>query len=318
MKESRILPAPRKSSTRAEQMFALVGLWRDRLDLLRAILTIKGAPSRALYPARWFDLASRMLRPICCLNWTIEQKVAGIVNHHETTEALGGILRPTWRAPRLLTPLPALGPDYSLKIDEPYWMTCDGLTTLSLWHGVDRMFTIAFLFSRDDMGLKVHIGGLQGRDSEDVLDRYRAMTKNAHGIRPRDLIIELHRMVCRAIGVTHIYAVSDDARNWHHRFVDEESRGIASLNYDDAWRERGGERLCANWFGLPVAPVRRDVSDIPARKRGLYRQRYAMLDAIEQSIAEAVARLVPGRLPVAPMPVAIPQSAPMAVESVDA
>ncbi|MBN8819599.1 MAG: DUF535 family protein [Sphingomonas sp.] len=318
MKEGRIFPARRMASTRAERMLALVGLWRDRPDLLRAILSIKGAPSRVLNPSRWFDLASRMLRPICCVNWTVEQKVARIVDHHATIHALGGILRPTWGEPRELTKLPALGPDYSLKIDEPYWMTCDGLSTLSLWHGVDRMFTIAFIISREETGLKVYVGGLQGRDGDDVLERYRAMTKDAHGIRPRDLMIELHRMVCRAIGVTDLLAVAEDARHWHHRYADEEARGVASLNYDDAWIERSGERLCANWFALPVAPVRREVSDIPSRKRSLYRQRYAMLDAIEQTISQAVATLVPGRLPVAPMPVAIPQSASIAVESVDA
>ncbi len=296
------VPTNRLRASRAERAAELVRLWLARPALLARILAIEGAPSKWRYPRRWLDLASRMLRPMCCVTWDVDQKVARIVDHHRTAHALGGILAPGWDEPRKLMDLPMIGPQYSIKIDEAYWMTCDGLTTISLWHGIDRMFTMGFMLSSEASRLSVYVGSLQGRNMDGVLPVYREMTKDAKGMRPRDLMVELHRMFCRAIGVTQILAVADMSRSWNDRFADEEFTYIASLNYDEAWTERGGKRHCSNWFSLPVDAQRRAIEDISAKKRGLYRQRYAMLDAIEKDMTEAIARLVPGRVQAKPAP----------------
>ena len=292
MKNFTIDAAQRKRASRAERAISLLRLWYQRPDLLLSILTIKGAPSRFRHPARWFDLASRMLRLICCVNWTLDQKVRRIIDHHRVTRRLGGILAQSWDDPRKLMDITAIGPEYSLKIDEAYWMTGDGLTTLSLWHGIDRMFTVGFLLSQENGRLTAYIGGLQGRDG--ALQLYRDMTKDAKGMRPRDLMVESFRMFCSALGVTEIRAIADLSRSWHDRFADEEEPCIASLNYDEAWEERGGQRSSADWFSMPIAPQRRNIEDIPSKKRSLYRQRYAMLNAMEADMARAVRQLVPG------------------------
>ena len=289
-----IVKKARQLARRYQKGAALVHLWYRRPDLLRDILAIEGLPSKRQHFSRWFDLASRALRPICCISWDADEKIARIMEHYRVATELGGIMAPDWGETRLLSSLPALGPQYSLKIDEAEWMTVDGLTTMSLWYGIDRMFTISFMLGKDGPRTCAYVGGLQGRGEASIREIYREMTKEAKGVRPRDLTIELFRMLCRAMGVSHIYAVSEDARGWNDRFSDEE-KAVASLNYDEAWEERGGQRLNADWFSLPVEPQRRDVQDIPARKRALYRQRYAFLDATERDVTEAVARLVPGR-----------------------
>jgi hypothetical protein len=104
-------PAKRRRATHAERATTLVRLWFARPALLGSILAIRGAPSKWRHPRRWLDLASRMLRPICCVTWDVDQKVARIVDHYQTTRALGGIVTPDWREPRKLMDLPMLGPN---------------------------------------------------------------------------------------------------------------------------------------------------------------------------------------------------------------
>ena len=305
MRDVYFSPAIRLRANRVERAATLVRLWLRRPDLLWSILSIEGAPSKLRYKARWLDLASRMLRPLCCIAWDVEQKVARIVDHYSVTRRLGGILTPVWSYDaRELLGLAEIGPQYSVKIDEPDWLTNDGLVTISLWHGIDRMFALTFLLSQEPGPLTAYVGGLQGRGSGAAPQTYKQMTKDAHGMRPRDLTIEISRMFFKAIGASRIHAVAEMARNWNDRFADEEFHYIASLDYDQAWEERGGKRINSNWFRLPLDAQRRDENDIPARKRSLYRQRYAMLDAIERSMVEAVARLVPGsnNKPGAPLP----------------
>lgn len=288
-------PTVRLRANRLERAGALLRVWLTRPGLVWSILSIKGAPSKLKHKARWLDLASRMTRPLCCISWGVEQKVERIVDHYAVIHSLGGLLTPVWTFDaRKLVDLPQLGPQYSIRIDEPEWMTGDGLTTISLWHGVDRMFALTFILSREAGRLTANVGGLQGRGTSDAYQTYKQMTKEAHGVRPRDLMIEISRMFFKAIGVTRIHAIAEMARNWNDRFADEEFHYIASLDYDQAWEERGGKRLNSSWFRLPLEAQRRGEDDIPARKRSLYRRRYAMLDAIESSIAEAVARSIPG------------------------
>jgi uncharacterized protein VirK/YbjX len=305
MKDAYFSPAVRLRANRLERAATLLRLWLSRPDLLWSILSIRGLPSKLGHKARWLDLASRMLRPLCCIAWDMEHKVARITDHYRVTSRLGGLLTPMWsHDTRKVIGLPQLGLQYSVRIDEPDWMANDGLATISLWHGMDRMFALTFILSQEPGPLTAYVGGLQGRGTTAAPQIYKQMTKDAHGMRPRDLTIEISRMFFKAIGVTRMHAIAEMSRNWNDRFADEEFHYIASLDYDRAWEERGGKRINSNWFRLPIDAQRREEQDIPARKRALYRQRYAMLGAIEKSMAEAVARLVPGsnRTPSAPLP----------------
>ena len=71
-------------------------------------------------------------------------------------------------------------------------------------------------------------------DSEpNILDRYRIFTK-ATGMRPRDFLIEVFKMFCRALDVSEIRAVSNLNHPQRQKVSD------IKLSYDQVWRERGG------------------------------------------------------------------------------
>jgi uncharacterized protein VirK/YbjX len=261
-----------------------------RTDVVWRALQSRRQLAGVAHEAAGLSLAVRPFQPLCCAGWTEAEKLDRIVDHLQTTTRLGGIFRPERDNPRLLVNLLALGSDYSLKVDEPGWMMNDGLTVLSLWKGIDRLFSVSFLLSSTEGRLECHIGGLQGRGGAEMLDLYRAMTKEAHGLRPRDMTIELHRMVCRALGATRIMAVADDARFNQDRYFGAQKHIITSLSYDEAWTDRGGIRACPRWFQMPIDALRRTPEAIPAKKRSLYQKRYALLDALEAEVSAAVAR----------------------------
>jgi uncharacterized protein VirK/YbjX len=233
------------------------------------------------------ELLTMVLTPFVCAEWAPSTRIARLIDHHDTLHRLGLRLDP--REVREFVTLAPLGSDYFVKLDQPDWMLRDGQLVISLWKGVDRLFSLAFLVSSSEDGLVAYIGGLQGRSQEGVVDIYRSLTKEAHGMRPRDLIVEIHRMFCRALGVTRIYAVADASR--HHLspyYSDGSSQFISSINYDEAWRDRGGVLHGRSFFEMPLEPQRRAEEDIPARKRALYRRRYEMLDQIDELITQAV------------------------------
>ncbi len=60
------------------------------------------------------------------------------------------------------------------------------------------------------------------------------------------------------------------------------------LRYDEIWRERGGVDGGEGFYSLPVEAGRRSDDEIPAKKRAMYRQRYAFLDSIEVQMKNAL------------------------------
>lgn len=105
-------------------------------------------------------------------------------------------------------------------------------------------------------------------------------------MRPRDLLIEVFRMVCRLNSVVQIYAVRDAHRHHRSSYFGKDVMRSLPLNYDEAWQDRGATEIVDGFAVLPVARSDRREAEIPARKRSLYRKRYMLLDTIEQSLVE--------------------------------
>jgi uncharacterized protein VirK/YbjX len=161
----------------------------------------------------------------------------------------------------------------------------------SLWDGEHRIFTLAFCLSTQGGKRIAYIGAIQGRNETDtysrpnrvfnldILDRYRDFTKKASGMRPRDFLVEAFKMLCKILHVDEIYAVADA----NHPL--RQSSDSVKLSYDEIWRERGGHDNGRGFFVLPVTATRRADDDIPAKKRAMYRKRYALMDTVERELA---------------------------------
>jgi len=176
-----------------------------------------------------------------------------------------------------------------LTLDTPGWLACDGLLSASLWVEFDRMFSITFCLSdRDER--TAYVGGIQGRRGSGVLDQNRALTKAAHGMRPKDLAFELFRMLLPRLGVARLKGVADGFRYQKTRraMLAISADDQVQLDYDEMWESRGGSPGEDGFYLVPVQRQPRDPCDIPARKRSIYARRYDFLNRLNEAVDAAL------------------------------
>ncbi|MFM9853592.1 MAG: DUF535 family protein [Sphingomonadaceae bacterium] len=227
--------------------------------------------------------------PYLCATWTPTERIKHFIDHIAQADQMSPLFSFDISQEIRLLDLSVLGSGYHLLLDKPMWFNREGVVALNLFHNDVRLFTIAFAIAAEPSGLVAIIGGIQGRDLPNILDQYRALTKAAHGMRPRDLLIELFRMICRDQAIGEIRAIADSHRHHKSRYFGRDTQQALQLDYDAIWRDRGGKRLDDAFFILPTTRHERDPLDIPARKRSLYRQRYAMIEQLEASMTNAIA-----------------------------
>jgi uncharacterized protein VirK/YbjX len=220
--------------------------------------------------------------PYLAANWDVLTRLTRIVDHCYTVQAIGGVVDVRSDEVVDLIRLTTVDHRYRITLDQPPWFLNEGLLVISLWDGIDRVFSLTFCLATERDERVAFVGGIQGRSEHNVLDRYRQFSKAAFGMRPRDFLVEVFKMFCRALNVVDIRAVAD-----HNHF----SQGLLGaeepylkLSYDEVWRERGGVDDGKGFFRLSVKARRRAEHDMPARKRGMYRKRYTMLGQIDAEL----------------------------------
>lgn len=225
----------------------------------------------------WPSTVGILLWPYQCASWDAQTRLSRLQGHLDTISQIPGLHLATDEK-LVLADLSSISPGVSLIIDRASWLAREGHLTLSLFKDDFRAFTLSFSLSRFPE-TELFIGGLQGRQSDEILELYRALTKDFEGIRPRDFVLEMLRMFAVKIGVRHIFAVADDYKISRHKYFGE--KGAPGLFYDDVWQDRSGERVARTYFELPIGGSRRPIEEIAAKKRSMYRRRYEMLDRID-------------------------------------
>lgn len=220
--------------------------------------------------------------------WDMMTRQLRMIEHCEIVEELGAPLNVGPGRVFDLIEIELGDMPYRLTLDQASWLMRDGALTFSLWEEIDRLFSLSFTFGRDRGRLIAFVGGIQGRHGEASLERYRRLTKAAHGMRPRDLLFEAFRMVCGAIGVAEIRAVSNAARHRPWKVRRNLAVDPTTLDYDALWHDRGGVARDDGFYSLEPQFRMRDEQDVPARKRSLYRQRRHMLIGLAALVTAAV------------------------------
>lgn len=242
------------------------------------------------------DILLLIKAPYFCADWDVDERIAQFIHHIETMALAGPPLDFAIDDSIELMPLP-FGEGYHVVLDKPIWFHREGTATLNLFHDNRRLFSLSFALMRDGGRLVALIGGLQGRNLPAILDEYRVMTKLAEGVRPRDLLIDLFRMLCRVLGVDEIRAISDASRFHRSPYFGAAKDQRLPLNYDEIWLDRGGTLIDSRFWRLPIVRPHRDEADIPAKKRPMYRRRHALLERLDAMVAAGVATARPVRRP---------------------
>jgi uncharacterized protein VirK/YbjX len=265
--------------------------WRLRAEAAPLLSAAPGSLLGGMIRARP-QIMGFIVAPYVCCEWNARDRIAAFARHVATLERFGNLLDFELGARVELMALPHLGPDYHLVLDKPIWFHREGVAVLNLFRRNVRLMSLAFALEEQNGHLVALIGAIQGRDIEGIRDEFRQMTKDSFGIRPRDLLIDLFRALARQIGVETLQGIADAHRHHRSLFFSKNRNRSFSLNYDEIWQDRGGER---EGYFFRISPRRqdRDEADIPARKRAMYRKRYELLDALEGRLREAIRSAVP-------------------------
>ncbi|MFK0032866.1 VirK/YbjX family protein [Pseudomonas monteilii] len=218
--------------------------------------------------------------------WEAPQRLEVVASHFEVLAGQFPALLLLGRDESLtLCELTSYSPGCRLVLDRPIWFKREGELVLNLFQGDLRVASLAFTLCRDQGGLSMFIGAVQGIhkgiDSETSLAIYRDLTKDFEGLRPRSLLLEALKCLARMLGVAHLYAVSDACRHHRHPYFGSDKAQDLAANYDVIWQENGATASNRDdFFTVPLAPAQRAEQDIPAKKRAMYRRRQALLDDV--------------------------------------
>ncbi|MGE4587977.1 MAG: VirK/YbjX family protein [Acidaminococcaceae bacterium] len=146
------------------------------------------------------------------------------------------------------------------------------------------MFWIAKDMKTDQYDL--FIGAMQGPNVDNANEIIKVLTKQFFGYRTKNLILYATRAFARAIGVTRIYAVTNEGyyANNHIR-IDRKLK----TSFNDFWAETGGTP-CEDkrFYELPLTEYRKTLEEVKTHKRNLYRKRFEVLDRIDLAIHNAI------------------------------
>lgn len=134
------------------------------------------------------------------------------------------------------------------------------------------------------------IGAMQGPNMSNAKDVIRKVTRRCHSYRTKNFILHVTQEVAKALGMKHIYAVTNYGyyANTHMRMEKK-----LKTSFSDFWEESGGHP-CEDkrFYELPMTEARKTMEEIPTRKRNYYRKRYALLDEVDASVAEKIRLLL--------------------------
>ena len=134
------------------------------------------------------------------------------------------------------------------------------------------------------------IGAMQGPNMANAKDVIRKVTRRCHSYRTKNFILHVTQEVAKALGMKHIYAVTNYGyyANTHIRMEKK-----LKTSFSDFWEESSGHP-CEDkrFYELPMTEARKTMEEIPTRKRNYYRKRYALLDEVDASVAEKIKLLL--------------------------
>ena len=166
----------------------------------------------------------------------------------------------------------------------------EGLLSVTLRLGEQALYQMIFWIQKNPKGeWSAYIGAMQGPNMDNAKDVIKKITKQCHAYRTKNLILHAMQEVAKALGLKHLYAVTNDGYYaMNHVRRDRKLK----TNFSDFWAESGGTP-CEDkrFYELPLTEYRKSMEEVPTRKRANYRRRYMLMDEIDEAIKVGIQRI---------------------------
>lgn len=143
---------------------------------------------------------------------------------------------------------------------------CEGELNIALATADDTLLFSATITLLPSSG-ELLVGCLQGPNTEDGQERVRQVTRQCHGLRPKNLLLSLLYGFAASHGLSRLRGISNDG---HAR------AGRIKASYDTFWIESAGVLSRDGFFDLPANEPERSEIDVVSKHRSAFRQREAL------------------------------------------
>lgn len=129
----------------------------------------------------------------------------------------------------------------------------------------------------------IFIGGVQGARKDIDQEYIKEATKKMYGLFPKKINIEAVYALKNALNLEcDILATSNELHVYKSkRYI---KKRVINSNYDDFRSSLGGEKKGGIWT-LPKKSERKNIEDVPSKKRGQTLKKYGLLDTVYSNIS---------------------------------
>lgn len=161
------------------------------------------------------------------------------------------------------------GSELRIELRRPTGRSREGELALCLANSEEQVLSSAIFTVADD-GHSLLIGCMQGAAAELGREAVRELTKQCHGLRPKNLLFSLLLAFAENYGIVQVRGVA----NLAHPFAGEADK--IKADYDSFWQECQGEPLGDGFYALPAREPVRDETQVESKHRSAFRKREAL------------------------------------------
>ncbi|MBZ7986544.1 DUF535 family protein [Campylobacter canadensis] len=150
----------------------------------------------------------------------------------------------------------------------------EGFFQLVLFYKENCLYTLSFTLLEEAL----FISALQGATNNKEL--LKEFTKDFHSIRPMNFIIFMAFVFAKSLSLKQVYAVKDKymVSNFKRNRI-RNNKIVYIQNYDDIWKDNT-KIIKENKESFLIEYLKKDLEEIPSKKRSMYKKRYEFLDSI--------------------------------------
>jgi uncharacterized protein VirK/YbjX len=244
------------------------------------------------YQGRDARLLERHFHRYINLSWSRRERLRSVRQHYRF--ALARLPRPLFQAIYLRgnAPLGEIrlkdGSPLKITLYPPIAMGCEGELCIQLSLADDRpvyRIVITVIDERPTLA----IGCIQGPDGENSREIVRDLTRQLHGLRPKQLLLYLTYAFARHYGIERICAISNAAHPLRRNGRKFEA------DYDAFWQEQKGTPVRHGWYVLPASPGRKTEAEVSSQHRSAFRRREALRTEAERLLVDVLGQAAPAR-----------------------
>jgi uncharacterized protein len=136
-------------------------------------------------------------------------------------------------------------------------------------------------------GRSLLVGCVQGAKASEGKEAVRDLTRQCHGLRPKNLLLSLVYAVAQTYNSERVRGVGQAVHPFAHK------QDKIKSDYNGFWHEVGGVAASDGMFDLPAREAVRDAADVDSKHRSAFRRREALRAQAMDMLATA---LDPGRV----------------------